>query len=117
MFQFNINFWYSGSVSSSSIHKRVERAPQPRARSSPDKDSGLLIENIRDEPIEPLRTTNLNKTTSVGFLPLPPNYNKLVIPLGNVTKSIFVMVQLAIREILDVDTKNEVWCCVREIHL
>lgn len=48
----------------------------------------------------------------VGFLPLPPGYNKLVIPLGNVSKEIFVMVHLSIREVTDVDYNNGVRICI-----
>ena len=44
----------------------------------------------------------------VGYLPLPPGYNKLVIPLGNISSTIYCLVSLAIKKVLDVDIANEV---------
>jgi hypothetical protein len=49
-----------------------------------------------------------SKEHTVGFLPLPPGYNRLVIPLGNVSKSIFIMFYLSIRQVIDVDTDKGV---------
>ncbi|OXA44653.1 glycine receptor subunit alphaZ1 [Folsomia candida] len=74
-----------------------------------------LVRNIRDSHSGQLfgdaveTENNMGKKAGkdlVGFLPLPPGYNKLVIPLGNVSKEIFVMVHLSIREVTDVDYNN-----------
>lgn len=75
-------------------------------RSPQSKDSGLF-DNSEDTP--PAIVENKGDPKSkIGFLPLPPGYNKLVIPLGNISKEIFVMVYLSVREIVDVDTNNGV---------
>lgn len=80
-----------------------------------DKDNALIggDNDRRDELVEPISQVGKSSTGNstvgqLGRLNLPDHYNKLVIPLGNVSDSIFVMVQLAIREVLDVDTKGEV---------
>ena len=97
-----------------------------RIRSRKYKNSGLFGENTKNkkkqndnnddydhdhddyDDDEEEESKEVNKKKKVGFLPLPEGYNKLVIPLGNVSKEIFVMVHLSIREILDVDSNNGV---------
>lgn len=85
---------------------RVERSPKP------DKTTGGLFGDAfgSDNSSTPASVGGADggKTPKIGFLPLPPGYNKLVIPLGNVSKEIFVMVHLSIREILDVDSNEGV---------
>jgi hypothetical protein len=78
-----------------------------------DKDSGLFsdYENDRDGDYSSggsQRTGGNWSTVPIGFLPLPPGYNKLAIPLGNISESILVKVYLSIREVLDVDIKTGV---------
>lgn len=78
-----------------------------------DKDSGLFSNKGEDHDYPDGGGGGGNKvenwaTVPIGALPLPPGYNKLAIPLGNISDAIFVKVYLSIREVLDVDTKNGV---------
>lgn len=77
---------------------------------SGDTDSGLFA---KDNQESPAKAPKNQRVAPVGFLSLPPNYNRLAIPLGNVSEAIFVKVYLSIREVLNVDTENEV--CFRLI--
>lgn len=81
-----------------------------------DTNSALIggDQDRRDELVEPLSTAGKNNRISkngsftIGTLTIPAGYDKLVLPLGNVSPSIFVNVELGIREVLGVDTKGEV---------
>jgi len=97
-----------------SLSIREERSNTRKKESQEDSDqlslsdSSVLESNEKEESEERNRRDIGLTNSKVGYLLLPPGYNKLIIPLGNISSTIYCLVSLAIKKVLDVDIANEV---------